>query len=999
MMNYMKSVLRRSLSLFLVVVLGITMLNITTFATAADTNTKEAGTDAATPKITEQSTLNERLDALDAEIHTALRQRKQQISTGKYYVTMDEFTKSYIPYISAMHPIYTYIVKGYSLAANRDDILTSISIAYKEDETKLQEMNKAASEIISVIDSSPRELADYEKAFIVYNWLAGSCQYYPGYKPGDNIDTISDEYFTAYNALVNKTAVCTGFASGYAYIMDELLDIPCERISYPAGEHVWDMVQIDGSWYHVDPTWGSYNGDGDVIADYFMLTDTELAKRDTRNHCSITTLDKSYRIKSADGPSFSGKDPMWSQLDSFNFEEHDVHDIAFYDGYYYYSYVTFLCRTDSLLNFSERRQIVGMPDSSSNGPNGIYDVVMPRSMGICVYNDCIYYHGLQRIYRLNPAELSEEEKELVPGKSIDVGKDITLDVIKDKTHEAYDTLDLDGTLSKRASTTFIDNFRVKDNHITFIVQKNKPTPARTIDCDFEYLSQDISSFNDDSRYFSVSKDLAVGTELTASATVQRAVTPEPYETATPYYRWYRDGLQICKNTTGKYTPTLDDIGKMLRVEVTYDNFSGKLSKDIGMLPKMVPTLPGTAPETVTGEKGSKLADIEPPSGYIWKEPDTVLTELGEHSYPASYSPNSAQYEYIDASLKVHTTECNHIWDEGWVTKKATCTQEGERTYTCSKCNDTKVEAIEAIGHRWNNGTITTKATCTHVGTKTYTCNICRATKTEEVPKTTTHSYKTGKITKAPTDTAKGTYLWTCSECSSQKTVSLLRAKTGNFDSGMTSVQLHSSSSATSNNTIGSLKKNVAITIFEENSNPEWTKICYKDGVAFIKTKYVIITTKPSEATESDKTTEASTAPKTGSSVTVKNVTYKVTTTSTVEFTKAGSQSKTVTIPASIKVNGKSLKVTSIAAKAMKNNKKVTKVVIGSNVTKIGANAFNGCSKLKTITIKSSKLKTVGKNAIKNIYPKAKISCPKAKKSAYKKLFKPSTGYKKTMKVK
>ena len=83
MMNYMKSVLRRSLSLFLVVVLGITMLNMTTFATAADTNTKEAGTDAATPKITEQSTLNERLDALDAEIHTALRQRKQQISTGK----------------------------------------------------------------------------------------------------------------------------------------------------------------------------------------------------------------------------------------------------------------------------------------------------------------------------------------------------------------------------------------------------------------------------------------------------------------------------------------------------------------------------------------------------------------------------------------------------------------------------------------------------------------------------------------------------------------------------------------------------------------------------------------------------------------------------------------------------------------------------------------------------------------------------------------------------
>ena len=51
------------------------------------------------------------------------------------------------------------------------------------------------------------------------------------------------------------------------------------------------------------------------------------------------------------------------------------------------------------------------------------------------------------------------------------------------------------------------------------------------------------------------------------------------------------------------------------------------------------------------------------------------------------------------------------------------------------------------------------------------------------------------------------------------------------------------------------------------------------------------------------------------------------------------------------------------------------------------------------TIKSTVLKSVGKNALKNIYKKATIKCPKKRLSAYKKLFKSNTGYKNTMKIK
>lgn len=134
---------------------------------------------------------------------------------------------------------------------------------------------------------------------------------------------------------------------------------------------------------------------------------------------------------------------------------------------------------------------------------------------------------------------------------------------------------------------------------------------------------------------------------------------------------------------------------------------------------------------------------------------------------------------------------------------------------------------------------------------------------------------------------------------------------------------------------------------------------------------------------------------------------------TVEYLKPVSKKKkTVTIPATIKVDGIKYKVTSIAKNALKNNKYVTKVTIGKYVKIVGKNAFYkctklktltigqgvttikskafyGCKKLKTITIKTKKLtaKKVGSNAFKGIHTNATIKVPKAKYKAYKTLLK------------
>lgn len=161
-------------------------------------------------------------------------------------------------------------------------------------------------------------------------------------------------------------------------------------------------------------------------------------------------------------------------------------------------------------------------------------------------------------------------------------------------------------------------------------------------------------------------------------------------------------------------------------------------------------------------------------------------------------------------------------------------------------------------------------------------------------------------------------------------------------------------------------------------------------------------------------------------VTKKEVEYKA---------PANKKAKTVTIPATVEIDGVTYKVTKIADNAFKGNKTVTKVTIGSNiktigknafsgatklkkvtigknvteieanafkgcssltsitlpsnVTEIGANAFSGCKKLKTLTIKSTKLtsKTVAKNAFKGLTKETTIKVPKKKLEAYKKLFK------------
>ncbi len=131
------------------------------------------------------------------------------------------------------------------------------------------------------------------------------------------------------------------------------------------------------------------------------------------------------------------------------------------------------------------------------------------------------------------------------------------------------------------------------------------------------------------------------------------------------------------------------------------------------------------------------------------------------------------------------------------------------------------------------------------------------------------------------------------------------------------------------------------------------------------------------------------APAEGSKVQVGKYTYKVLTNSdkskTVAFNSVNNKKATsVTVPATVKIGGKTFMVTEVAAGSFKNCTKLKNITIGKNVTSIGKNAFKGCKSLKKITVKSTKIKKIASNKTsKNIV----VKVPKSVKNKYKKLFK------------
>ena len=125
---------------------------------------------------------------------------------------------------------------------------TKIS-GYKNTTDQQNKYNRIVSEFKSKYIN--KDMTAFEKEMMIIQYLVQNVEYdYQNYLN----NTIPAESYTAYGALVNKVAVCSGYADAFKVLCDAC-DIQSVVVSSSAMNHAWNQVYLEGKWYHVDVTW------------------------------------------------------------------------------------------------------------------------------------------------------------------------------------------------------------------------------------------------------------------------------------------------------------------------------------------------------------------------------------------------------------------------------------------------------------------------------------------------------------------------------------------------------------------------------------------------------------------------------------------------------------------------------------------------------------------------------------------------------------------------
>lgn len=117
----------------------------------------------------------------------------------------------------------------------------------EEVEDAIKKLENAKNEILENATGN-----NYDKILYIHDWIVDNVEYDTSNNPNNS---------NIYGCLVNKTAICEGYARAYKYLLDEL-NIPCVLVSGTAIDkngnierHAWNYVYIKNNWYAVDTTW------------------------------------------------------------------------------------------------------------------------------------------------------------------------------------------------------------------------------------------------------------------------------------------------------------------------------------------------------------------------------------------------------------------------------------------------------------------------------------------------------------------------------------------------------------------------------------------------------------------------------------------------------------------------------------------------------------------------------------------------------------------------
>lgn len=161
---------------------------------------------------------------------------------------------------------------------NPDTQQFEVQFRYRFTADELSSMNIAAERTArQIMDQLTPDMDDYGKLKFFHDYLVLNCEN----------DTESPYSDTVYGALVQKKALCEGYAKAYSYLCN-LAGIENVIVTgQTTVPHMWNMVKLDGNWYHVDVTWDNSDDDlrrdypGVILYQYFMVTDSVIKNNRT----------------------------------------------------------------------------------------------------------------------------------------------------------------------------------------------------------------------------------------------------------------------------------------------------------------------------------------------------------------------------------------------------------------------------------------------------------------------------------------------------------------------------------------------------------------------------------------------------------------------------------------------------------------------------------------------------------------------------------------------
>lgn len=700
---------------------------------------------------------------------------------------------------------------------------------YGEKRDRYQEATKKLDEVITSLNLDGK--SDYDKFKAVTNWIVSNVRY------DDDNETKYQHDLTG--AVLDGLAVCDGYAGTFYYMANAVgLNALFEDGITNSNRirHAWNLVQIDGTYYYVDPTNAYFKEDGEPGRE-LLLGQKYLFSLYTPDN---TTIEDTYKNISQDD---------WLKEHSICKGKHKLGTAEKSKGATCTTagYTSHKCTVPGC-NYEEYEWIEPLGHEWSKEGT----VTQEQSCE----NPEITTYKCERT-DIWPACKATKQVETKPalGHTWDEGK-VTKEATCSETGvKTYTCSRCGGTKTEEIPKTKHDYEEhvetpatCTSRGVSYYVCKNcglttskKQTPA-TGHIHTEVRNKKDATYTDDG-YTGDTYCKDCGKKLETGT-----VIPKLVETEHDYGEWVLDQAPTCKKYGARHrickncgdrevdvldkvdhswelvstTPATCTIGEIQHYkcsvcgetkDVTLSNPLGEHSWDNGKVTK----------EATCTEDGEKI--------YICTVCNTTKTEVipaTGHQHKEVRNAKKATCTEDGYTGDTYCTDCNtklesgtvinklgHTWDNGVITKEATETEEGVKTYTCKTCGETKTEKIPVTSHHWDQGTITKKATCTENGEKTYHCTDadCDKTYVETIPatghqhteirdkkevtceedgytgdtyckdcgqlinkgtiiKATGHSWDSGKVTEAATCKKEGTKTYTCKNCGETKTESI-----------------------------------------------------------------------------------------------------------------------------------------------------------------------------------------------------------------------------------